>query len=739
MALDVGDIVATLRANTDGFSSQFKSALNDAQKSADGFQKNLNSELSNAGNPLSGVEEKVGKIKSVLSGAAISGIGLGLTNYITMPLIDMAKAAVETADEFTKARMAFTTMLGTQAAADKFLKTLQDIAVTTPFEFTQLQDASKRLLAMGIEAGKIPDMILKIGDAVAGLGSGTMGFNRITLALGQMQAKGRVTAEEMRQFTEAGIGAWDSLAKHLNITVAEAMDRVTKKQVDSATGITAILGGMGEKFGGLMQQQSNTIEGTLSNLRDTATLMMAQIGKEIIETLKLPEALKTVGEFARQFLDWFKQLDSGTKTFALTFVAAMTAGGPILVAVGAFMAALAAGMGPIMAGGAIIAGVIAGVTAIIVNWESIKAKGIAIWTAVRDGVVGTVIGIYEGIKKWMVDKLNAILEPIRGFADSVVGIFTRLKDILVTHSIVPDMVEEIGDHMRMLDKNMVAPSRAAARGTWQTFRELAGQMSETASTISNTMLSTFNSVTSSLSNAMATQIIQGNDWKKTMESVAISALAAMINLGAQLVVQYAAQEVVYAATMASHSAVSLAAATAEVGIMETKNATILAGEAATGSGVVAIWTSVSGAVVGAFGAMTGAIATFFTGTIIPMFAAVGEVVIGFLSSIAGALDISIFGAPFSIPVWAAVGLVAAAVGVISAFAFGAFAEGGIITRPTMALMGEAGPEAVIPLSKLGQMNGGGQTTVVIELDGRTIARSVFDNMPSVMRVRGVSA
>lgn len=57
----------------------------------------------------------------------------------------------------------------------------------------------------------------------------------------------------------------------------------------------------------------------------------------------------------------------------------------------------------------------------------------------------------------------------------------------------------------------------------------------------------------------------------------------------------------------------------------------------------------------------------------------------------------------------------------------------------MALMGEAGPEAVIPLSKLGQLNGGGQTTVVVELDGRTLARSVFDNMPSVMRIRGVSA
>lgn len=176
-----------------------------------------------------------------------------------------------------------------------------------------------------------------------------------------------------------------------------------------------------------------------------------------------------------------------------------------------------------------------------------------------------------------------------------------------------------------------------------------------------------------------------------------------------------------------------------VGTFIAKNAMILATETATATGVTTIWTATSAAVLGAFGAMSAGIATFFTATIIPMFAAVGEAVMAFLAAIATSLDVSIFGAPFSIPVWAAVGLVAAAVGVISAFAFGAFAEGGIVKGPMMGLVGEAGPEAIIPLSKLGDMGMGGPTTVIIELDGRTLARSVYDNMPAVMRIRGVSA
>lgn len=198
-----------------------------------------------------------------------------------------------------------------------------------------------------------------------------------------------------------------------------------------------------------------------------------------------------------------------------------------------------------------------------------------------------------------------------------------------------------------------------------------------------------------------------------------------------------------------------------VGTFIAKNAAILATETVTAGSVSAIWASTSETTLGIFssmkdgitkiwggisegigGALSGMgpmLTQFWAETVIPLFTSLGTTIAGFLTTMAGALDVSIFGAPFSIPVWAAVGVVLAGIAALSAFAFGAFAEGGIITKPTMALMGEAGPEAVIPLSKLGQLNGGGKTTVIVELDGRTLARSVFDNMPSVMRIRGISA
>ena len=68
------------------------------------------------------------------------------------------------------------------------------------------------------------------------------------------------------------------------------------------------------------------------------------------------------------------------------------------------------------------------------------------------------------------------------------------------------------------------------------------------------------------------------------------------------------------------------------------------------------------------------------------------------------------------------------------------AEGGIVTSPTMALVGEAGPEAVVPLDRAGAFGFGGdaEQTIIIQLDGRTIAQSTVRHMPRVLRLQGVT-
>jgi tape measure domain-containing protein len=176
-----------------------------------------------------------------------------------------------------QSEIAFTTMLGDGQKAKAFLDNLQSFAAKTPFEFPELVTASQRLLAMGFNAEQVVPTLSAIGDAAAGLASGGEGISRMTTAMGQMLAKGKVSGEEMRQFAEAGVPAWDFLAKKIGVDIPTAMEMVSKGAVTGAVGVAAITEGMQKQFGGLMEQQSHTFGGLLSTFKDTFGIISGTI------------------------------------------------------------------------------------------------------------------------------------------------------------------------------------------------------------------------------------------------------------------------------------------------------------------------------------------------------------------------------------------------------------------------------------------------------------------------------
>jgi tape measure domain-containing protein len=176
-----------------------------------------------------------------------------------------------------QAMIAFTTMLGSGKKAKVFLDDLQSFAAKTPFEFPELVKSSQRLLAMGFQAKEIIPTMTSIGDAVAGLGGSAETLGRVTTALGQIQAKGKASAEEMLQLTESGIPAWRYLADAIGTSIPEAMKKVSKGAVDSKTTIDAVLAGMNKSFGGMMEKQSHTFAGLLSTLKDTFSIISGKI------------------------------------------------------------------------------------------------------------------------------------------------------------------------------------------------------------------------------------------------------------------------------------------------------------------------------------------------------------------------------------------------------------------------------------------------------------------------------
>ncbi|MCD9025746.1 tape measure protein [Cohnella silvisoli] len=204
----------------------------------------------------------IGAIKNRLfSLPGMLGMGAGVLGGVVAPL--------NLSGQMEQANIAFETMLGSANKAKSLLADLQNFANKTPFEFPELRDSSKRLLAFGFQAKRIIPMMTSVGNASAGLGLGGEGINRITMALGQMKAKSKVSAEEMMQLTEAGIPAWDILAKKMGLTTAQTMKLSERGLIPANQAIDALLEGMNDRFPNMMQKQSRSLFGLGSNIKDT--------------------------------------------------------------------------------------------------------------------------------------------------------------------------------------------------------------------------------------------------------------------------------------------------------------------------------------------------------------------------------------------------------------------------------------------------------------------------------------
>jgi tape measure domain-containing protein len=175
---------------------------------------------------------------------------------------------MEIAGDFEQTQIAFETMLKSAERADKFLKEASEFANKTPFEFPELINSSKLLMAFGFQAENVLDMLSIIGDTASGLGAGSEGIDRITRALGQMQAKGRAQAEELLQLQELGVPANQILQEELGLT-GEQVANIGKEGIAASKVIDALLRGMDKRFGGMMNNQSRTAKGMISTLKDT--------------------------------------------------------------------------------------------------------------------------------------------------------------------------------------------------------------------------------------------------------------------------------------------------------------------------------------------------------------------------------------------------------------------------------------------------------------------------------------
>lgn len=279
-------------------------------------------------------------------GSSLENLGKKSNEAALMMSAGAAAAAVgfgfmlKKAGEMEQVQVAFTTLLGSAQKAQGFIKDLQQFAAATPFELPGITTMAQSLLATGYAAERVIPMITGIGNAASALGKGQFGADRITTALTQMASRGQVTGQEMMQLAEVGINGFKLLSEQTGIAEVKLRQLSEKGMLDGKKAVDLMVASFNQKWGGAMENQSKTLIGLLSTLKDNVNMAAASIGNQFLPQAKamvsgLIIATEKVAAFIKVHQEAISTLIKWTAVIAGAFAAIiMTQSGVSLLAGG---------------------------------------------------------------------------------------------------------------------------------------------------------------------------------------------------------------------------------------------------------------------------------------------------------------------------------------------------------------------------------------------------------------------
>lgn len=182
-------------------------------------------------------------------------------------------------------------ILQNKEEANKLWNKTIALAVKSPFQIKELVTYTKQLAAYRVESSKLYDTTKMLADISAGLG---VDMQRLILAYGQVKAANYLRGTELRQFSEAGINILGELAKYFSelegsaVSVGEVFDRVSRRMVrfEDVEEIFKRLTSAGGTFYQMQEIQAETLQGKISNLKDSFAVMLNEIGAANDRNLK---------------------------------------------------------------------------------------------------------------------------------------------------------------------------------------------------------------------------------------------------------------------------------------------------------------------------------------------------------------------------------------------------------------------------------------------------------------------
>lgn len=192
---------------------------------------------------------------------------------------ELVSNIVKVRGEFQQLEASFRTMLGSEEKADALMQQLIRTAATTPFDLQSVANGARQLLAYGENVENVNDDLIRLGNIAAGL---NQPLNDLIYLYGTTMTQGRLYTADYNQFVGRGIPLGRELASVLGVTESKVREMVEAGKVGFPEVQQALqnLTNEGGMFYNLMEEQSKTITGRISNIQDSISMMLNEIGHQ---------------------------------------------------------------------------------------------------------------------------------------------------------------------------------------------------------------------------------------------------------------------------------------------------------------------------------------------------------------------------------------------------------------------------------------------------------------------------
>lgn len=231
-----------------------------------------------------------------------------------------AMSIIQAGGEIEKQHIALQSIIGDVQNANILFNQTKELALSSPFTFSELNKDVKQLAAYGVEYDELYDTTKRLADMASGLG---VSFERIALAFGQVRSRGWLDGKELRQISYAGIPILQKLSEYYTkkegqkVSTSEVKSRVSNRGVDfeDVKNVFWEMTDAGGQFYNMQQVLSETLLGRYNKLKDAWEIMLSEFAS----------GNSLVGSFFKTALDGATALVQALHTLALP-VGAVVAG-----------------------------------------------------------------------------------------------------------------------------------------------------------------------------------------------------------------------------------------------------------------------------------------------------------------------------------------------------------------------------------------------------------------------------